>query len=55
VFDKIDSVGMKHLIRSAKKLETCIMVISHVSDEDLAGEDVLTIVKENGVSTIKKD
>ena len=31
------------------------MVISHVSDEDLAGEDVLTIVKENGVSTIKKD
>jgi hypothetical protein len=54
VFDKIDSVGMKHLIRSAKKLETCIMVISHVSDEDLSGEDILTIVKENGVSTIKK-
>ena len=54
VFDKIDSVGMKHLIRSAKKLETCIMVISHVSDEDLAGEDILTIVKENGVSTIKQ-
>ena len=53
VFDKIDSVGMKHLIRSAKKLETCIMVISHVSDEDLAGEDILTIVKENGVSKIK--
>ena len=55
VFDKIDSVGMKHLIRSAKKLETCIMVISHVSDEDLAGEDILTIVKENGVSTIKQN
>jgi len=54
VFDKIDSVGMKHLIRSAKKLETCIMVISHVSDEDLSGEDILTIVKENGVSTIKQ-
>lgn len=54
VFDKIDSVGMKHLIRSAKKLETCIMVISHVSDEDLAGEDILTIVKENGVSKIKQ-
>lgn len=54
VFDKIDSVGMKHLIRSAKKLETCIMVISHVSDEDLAGEDILTIVKENGVSKIKE-
>ena len=54
VFDKIDSVGMKYLIRSAKKLETCIMVISHVSDEDLSGEEILTIVKENGVSTIKK-
>ena len=54
VFDKIDSVGMKHLIRSAKRLETCIMVISHVSDEDLAGEDILTIVKENGVSKIKQ-
>lgn len=54
VFDKIDSLGMKYLIRSAKKLETCIMVISHVSDEDLAGEDILTIVKENGVSKIKQ-
>ena len=54
VFDKIDSLGMKYLIRSAKRLETCIMVISHVSDEDLAGEDILTIVKENGVSKIKQ-
>ena len=54
VFDKIDSLGMKYLIRSAKKLETCIMVISHVSDEDLSGEDILTIIKENGVSTIKQ-
>jgi len=54
VFDRIDSVGMKHLIRSAKKLETCIMVISHVSDEDLSGEEILTIQKINGVSTIKQ-
>ena len=54
VFDKIDSLGMKYLIRSAKKLETCIMVISHVSDEDLSGEDILTIRKINGVSTIKQ-
>tara|TARA_R110002073_G_scaffold148366_4_gene301499 strand:+ start:4036 stop:6174 length:2139 start_codon:yes stop_codon:yes gene_type:complete len=53
IFDKIDSLGMKHLIMSAKKLETCIMIISHVSDEELSGEDVLTIVKENGVSKIK--
>jgi exonuclease SbcC len=54
VFDKVDSLGMKHLIRSASKLETCIMIISHVSDEDLSGEEILTIVKENGISTIKK-
>ena len=54
VFDKIDSLGMKYLIRSARKLETCIMVISHVSDEDLSGEEILTVVKENGVSTIKQ-
>lgn len=54
VFDKIDSLGMKYLIRSAKKLETCIMVISHVSDEDLSGEEILTIEKVNGVSTIRK-
>ena len=54
VFDRIDSVGLKYLIRSAKMLETCIMIISHVSDEDLSGEEILTIVKENGVSTIKQ-
>ena len=54
IFDKVDSLGLKYLMRSAKRLETCIMIISHVSDEDLAGEDILTIVKENGVSKIKE-
>ena len=53
VFDKSDSLGMKFLVRSAAQLKTCIMVISHVSDEDLAGEEILTIVKENGISIIK--
>jgi exonuclease SbcC len=54
IFDKVDSLGLKYLMRSAKRLETCIMIISHVSDEDLAGEDILTIQKVNGVSTIKQ-
>jgi exonuclease SbcC len=53
VFDKSDSLGMKFLVRSAAQLKTCIMIISHVSDEDLAGEEILTIVKENGISIIK--
>jgi exonuclease SbcC len=53
VFDKSDSLGMKFLVRSASQLKTCIMIISHVSDEDLAGEEILTIVKENGISIIK--
>ena len=46
---------MKLLIRSATKLQTCIMIISHVSDEDLSGEEILTIVKEGGVSRIKEE
>ena len=54
-FDRIDSLGMKLLIRSATKLQTCIMIISHVSDEDLSGEEILTIVKEGGVSRIKEE
>ena len=54
VFDKSDSLGMKFLVRSAALLKTCIMVISHVSDEELTGEEVLTIEKNNGVSIIKE-
>ena len=54
VFEGVDSIGLKHLIKSAKTLNITAMIITHVSDED-ASSDVLTIVKENGVSTIKQN
>jgi len=54
VFEGVDSIGLKHLIKSAKTLNITAMIITHVSDED-ASSDVLTIIKENGVSTIKQN
>tara|TARA_R110000782_G_scaffold66507_5_gene134828 strand:+ start:436 stop:2607 length:2172 start_codon:yes stop_codon:yes gene_type:complete len=53
VFEGVDSIGLKHLIKSAKTLNIPVMIITHVTDEDTSG-DVITIVKENGVSTIQK-
>ena len=52
IFEGVDGLGLKHLIRSAKQLDVTAMIITHVTDEE-ASSDVLTIVKENGVSTIK--
>lgn len=53
VFEGVDSIGLKHLIKSAKTLDIPVMIITHVTDEDTSG-DVITIVKENGISTIQK-
>lgn len=53
VFEGVDSIGLKHLVRSAKQLEICVMLITHVTDEEV-GEDTLLIVKENGISSIRK-
>jgi DNA repair exonuclease SbcCD ATPase subunit len=53
IFEGVDGVGLKSLIESAKVLDIAVMVITHVTDEE-ASSDVLTIVKENGISTIKK-
>jgi len=53
VFEGVDGMGLKHLIRSAQALGISVMIITHVTDEDTA-DNILTIVKENGVSTIKK-
>jgi exonuclease SbcC len=52
IFEGVDSLGLKHLLESAKSLEISAHIITHVSDEDVSA-DVLTIVKENGVSRIK--
>jgi DNA repair exonuclease SbcCD ATPase subunit len=54
IFEGVDGIGLKHLIKSASNLNITAMIITHVTDEN-ASSDVLTIVKENGVSTIKQN
>lgn len=51
VFEGVDSEGLISLIDSAKLLAIPVLLITHVSMEE--SENVLTIVKENGVSKIK--
>ena len=53
VFEGIDSAGLKDLVNSAKQLEICVMLITHVTDEEI-DEDVLVIEKVNGISRIAK-
>ncbi len=52
VFEGVDGLGLKHLISSAKTLGIAVMIITHVTDE-MTSDDVMVIVKENGVSRIK--
>jgi len=54
IFEGVDSLGLKHLLKSARSLEISAHIITHVSDEDVS-DDILTIVKENGKSTIKNN
>jgi len=51
VFEGVDSEGLVSLIDSAKLLSIPVLLITHVSVEE--DDNVLTIVKENGVSRIK--
>lgn len=53
IFEGVDDLGLKHLINSAKTLNIAMMIITHVSLEETS-EDTLLIVKENGISRIKK-
>lgn len=53
VFEGVDSLGLKHLIESSSALNITVMIITHVTDED-TGDDVVLVVKENDVSTIKQ-
>ena len=53
IFEGIDSLGLKKLVESAKKLNVSVMIITHVTDEEL-NDDILLIEKSNGISTIKK-
>lgn len=51
VFEGVDSEGLSSLIDSAKLLTIPVLLVTHVSVEE--SDNVLTIVKENGVSKIK--
>lgn len=51
VFEGVDGVGLKKLIRSAKKLNITVMIITHVTDEETT-HDILTVEKVNGVSRV---
>jgi DNA repair exonuclease SbcCD ATPase subunit len=53
ILDKSDSLGLKSLMQSAQSLEMPVMIISHVSEEELSGVNKIIIVKDNGISTIK--
>lgn len=53
VLEGADSLVLSSLINESKKLQTCIMIITHVSDEDVSG-DVLKIVKRNKISKIEE-
>ena len=52
VFEGVDSVGLKSLIKSAKDLGIAVMIITHVTDENV-NDDILLIEKINGESIIK--
>lgn len=54
VFEGVDSVGLKGLIKLAKVLEITVMIITHVSPEEIGemGSSII-IEKIGGISTIK--
>ena len=52
VFEGVDAIGLKGLIKSARDLEIAVMIITHVSDENVS-DDILLIEKINGISNIK--
>ena len=53
VFEGVDSLGLKKLVQSAKQLDISVMIITHVTDEEV-NDDILLIEKVNGISNIKK-
>lgn len=51
VFEGVDSKGIVSLIESAKLLSIPVLLITHIALKE--SSDVLTLVKENGISYIK--
>ena len=54
IFEGVDSLGLKSLLKSAKLLDIAVMIITHVTDEDV-NDDVLLIQKINGTSSIYRN
>jgi exonuclease SbcC len=52
VFEGVDSLGLKKLVKSAKQLDIAVMIITHVTDEEV-NDDILLIEKINGISYVK--
>ena len=52
VFEGVDAIGLRHLIDAAKELQIAVMIITHIPADET--KDVLSIIKENGVSKIEK-
>ena len=53
VFEGVDSLGLKKLVKSAKQLDIAVMIITHVTDEEV-NDDILLIEKINGISYVKE-
>ena len=53
VFEGVDSLGLKSLVKAAKQLEVSVMIITHVTDEEI-NDDILLIEKINGISYVKQ-
>lgn len=53
IFEGVDSLGLKKLVKSAKKLNVAVLIITHVTDEEV-NDDILMIEKINGISYVKK-
>ena len=52
VLEGADSLVLQSIVNELKKLQSTIMIISHVSDESVSS-DVIRIVKRNGLSKIE--
>ena len=51
VFEGVDSLGLASLVEEAGKLQECIMIISHVTDENIHCDNLM-VVKRGGISKI---
>lgn len=52
IFEGVDSMGLKYIMQSVADIKSSIMLITHVSDEEL-DSNTIKVVKEYGKSTIK--